>query len=175
MRIIISDASALIDLSKVQLLEALAALPYEFVIPDVIFESELLRIAPYTLDDLRALGFQVGTLSGPQLDRAIEANRAHHALSVRDCFALVLAEDTDGCILLTGDGKLRACAEERMIETHGVIWACDQMEEHVTIGAQVLYIALCTLERDPLVRLPSTELRSRMRRLERQLHGWRSG
>ena len=169
MRIIISDASALIDLSKVRLLKALVGLPYEFMIPDAIFQDEFLRIAPYTLGDLQALGFQVGALDGPQVGRALDVNRLHGALSVPDCFALVLAEDTDGCILLTGDGKLRARAEERTIETHGVIWACDQMEEHGTIGARALFMALRTLERDPLVRLPRAELRSRLRRLERQL------
>ena len=108
MRIIISDASALIDLSKMRLLEALVVLPYEFVIPDVIFEKELLRIEPYTRDNLRVLGFQVGSLDGAQVSRAIAFNHEHTALSVEDCFAFVLAEDTEGCILLTGDGRLRA-------------------------------------------------------------------
>lgn len=169
MRIIISDASALIDLSKVRLLETLVSLPYEFVIPDVIFENELLRIHPYTLDDLHALGFQLGTLTGEQVGRAIALSQMHAALSTRDCFALVLAEDTKNSILLTGDRKLRACAEERTIETHGVIWACDKMEIHGALGAQALYMALRTLERDPFVHLPQGELRSRIRRLSQAL------
>jgi predicted nucleic acid-binding protein len=169
MRIIISDASALIDLAKVRLLEALIALPYDFVIPDVIFETELLRIDPYTREDLGTLGFRIGTLSGDQLTRAIAVNQEQAALSTRDCFAFVLAYDTEGCILLTGDGKLRACAEAEAIETHGVLWACDEMERHGTTGPQALLMALRALDRDPLVRLPRGELRSRLRRLERQL------
>ena len=169
MRIIISDASVLIDLSKVRLLEALVGLPYEFVIPDVIFETELLRIEPYTRDDLGALGFQVGTLTGHQVDRAIAVSREHTALSTRDCFAFVLACDTEGCILLTGDGKLRTRAEAEAIETHGVLWACDEMETHGTTGPQTLLMALRALDRDPFVRLPQDELQARLTRLARRV------
>lgn len=169
MRIIISDASALIDLSKVRLLEALVGLPYEFVIPDAIFEEELLRIHPYTLDDLLTLGFQVGTLTGAQVGRAITVNQEQAALSTRDCFAFVLACDTEGCILLTGDGKLRSCAEAEAIETHGVLWACDEMERHGTTGPQALLMALRAFDRDPLVRLPRDDLQARIRRLTRRV------
>lgn len=169
MRIIISDASALIDLSKVRLLEALVALPYEFVIPDVIYEKELLRIEPYTRDNLRVLGFQIGSLDGAQVSRAIAFNHAHAALSVEDCFAFVLAEDTEGCILLTGDGRLRARAEERAIETHGVLWACDEMDGRGTLAPRALYVALQALAQDPLVRLPRAELQARLRNLTRRI------
>ena len=43
MRIVVSDSSCLIDLRKVSLLEALLELPYEFVIPNTLFEDELLK------------------------------------------------------------------------------------------------------------------------------------
>jgi len=42
MRIIISDSSALIDLRKGEILELFLRLPFEFVIPDALLESELL-------------------------------------------------------------------------------------------------------------------------------------
>ena len=38
----ISDSSVLIDLAKAKLIESTLALPYEFVIPDVIFADELI-------------------------------------------------------------------------------------------------------------------------------------
>ena len=43
MRIVVSDSSCLIDLRKVSLLEPLLELPYEFIIPNTLFEDELLK------------------------------------------------------------------------------------------------------------------------------------
>lgn len=171
MRIVISDASALIDLAKVRLLEALISLPYQFTIPDVIFEAELQNIAPYTGADLIALGFEVGALTGEQVARAITLNREHSVLSAPDCFAVILAQDTQDSILLTGDKNLRIRAQSRAIEVHGVIWAFDQMQEHRALDVQALYDALCALDADPLVRLPAAELALRLRRLKALVDG----
>ena len=44
MRIIVSDSSCLIDLRKVGLLDAFLKLPYEFLIPNTLFEDELLKL-----------------------------------------------------------------------------------------------------------------------------------
>ena len=43
MRIVVSDSSCLIDPRKVSLLDALLQLPYEFLIPNTLFEDELLK------------------------------------------------------------------------------------------------------------------------------------
>jgi len=43
MRIVVSDSSCLIDLRKVSLLDALLRLPCEFLIPNTLFEDELLK------------------------------------------------------------------------------------------------------------------------------------
>jgi hypothetical protein len=45
MRIIVSDTSYLIDLRKASLLEGFLKLPYEIVIPDTLFEEELLKFS----------------------------------------------------------------------------------------------------------------------------------
>ena len=45
-RLVISDSSCLIDLRKASLLEAFLRLPYEVLIPDTLFEDELLRFSP---------------------------------------------------------------------------------------------------------------------------------
>ena len=46
MRIIVSDSSCLIDLRKASLLGAFVRLPYDILIPDALFEEELLRFTP---------------------------------------------------------------------------------------------------------------------------------
>jgi hypothetical protein len=43
MRIVVSDSSCLIDLRKVSMLELLLRFPYEFLIPNTLFEEELLK------------------------------------------------------------------------------------------------------------------------------------
>jgi hypothetical protein len=43
MRIIVSDSSCLIDLRKASLLDVFLRLPYEIVIPNTLFEEELIR------------------------------------------------------------------------------------------------------------------------------------
>ena len=43
MRLIVSDSSCLIDLRRASLLEAFLGLPYEILIPNTLFEEEVVR------------------------------------------------------------------------------------------------------------------------------------
>ena len=43
MRIVVSDSSCLIDLRKASLLDVFLRLPYELLIPNTLFEEELLK------------------------------------------------------------------------------------------------------------------------------------
>lgn len=51
MRLIVSDSSCLIDLRKASLLEAFLELPYQALIPDALFEEELVRFTPAQKDE----------------------------------------------------------------------------------------------------------------------------
>jgi hypothetical protein len=82
-----------------------------------------------------------------------------------NCFALVLADDTDESMLLTGDARLRTLAEDNDVEAHGVLWITDELEEHGIVAAQRLHDSLCLLRDDVLVFLPEDELVRRIRRL----------
>ena len=102
MRIIISDTSCLIDLRKAALLAAFLRLPFEILIPNTLFEDELLS---FTTDEKRALikdGLKIVDLPGVQVSRARDVIRARPRLSIHDGFAFALAETHSGCILLTG-------------------------------------------------------------------------
>jgi len=112
MRIIVSDTSCMIDLHKVELLEELLSLPYMFVMPDTLFDDEWLSLTTAEKKRLRKLGLEVRTLPGPQVARAARYFNRHRRLKLNDCFALVLAEETEDSILLTGDGLLRRIAED---------------------------------------------------------------
>lgn len=158
MRVVISDSSVLIDLAKTRLIESTLALPYEFVIPDVIFEDELIDLKHYERTQLLELGFKIGSLTGEQVGTVFKYGNSYKPLTANDCFALVLAESIEQAILLTGDGDLRKTAQRHKIETHGIIWLCEQMRECGTGESKLLLGALELLLNDPRSRIPKKEL-----------------
>lgn len=158
MRVVISDSSVLIDLAKVKLIECTLALPYEFVIPDVIFEDELIDLKHYEREQLLELGFKTGSLTGEQVGIALQYGITYKPLTINDCFALVLSESIERSILLTGDGDLRKTAQKHKVETHGIIWLCEQIRENQRGDDKILRTALEILRDDPRSRIPSREL-----------------
>jgi len=168
MRIIISDSSCLIDLHKGGLLSVIFDLPFSFAIPQPLFDEELLSISDEEKDMLADMGMDVVILPGEHLEQAQIYFNQNRRLKLNDCFALVLAEETEESILFTGDRPLRNLAESKNIEARGVIWAVDMLEEHTDIDTNTLVEALELFLDDPLVRLPEDELKKRIRRLKRK-------
>ena len=166
MRVVISDSSVLIDLAKVKLIEITLALPYEFIIPDVIFADELIDLQHYKREQLLELGFKTGSLDGKQVGIALQYGFNYKPLTTNDCFALVLAESIEQAILLTGDGDLRKTAQKHKVETHGIIWLCEQIRENQRGDDKILRTALEILRDDPRSRIPSRELNRLIEQLE---------
>ena len=155
----------MIDLKKAGLLDSLLQLPHGFVMPDALFEDEWHSLNQNERQRLRDLGLEVRILPGRLVERAALLFNRHARLKLNDCFALVLAEEIEDCILLTGDNPLRGVAEAIGIEVHGVLWIVDEMEVHGVLPPQALYDALRLLQEDDLVFLPADELLRRIRRL----------
>jgi len=165
MRIIVSDTSCLIDLRKASLLEGFLKLPYEIVIPDTLFEEELLKFSETEKKMLLDGGMKVLELPGEGVLRAQAMASGFSALSLHDCFAFALAESNPGCILLTADGSLRSTAKNHGIEVHGVLWAIDEMGKAATVTAAEIIHALELFASNPSIyRLPSRELRAFIKR-----------
>lgn len=168
MRIVVSDSSCIIDLRKVSLLDIFLKLPYEILIPDLLFEEELLK---FTEAQKRALvngGLKVIDMPGERVLRAQQVMRSNPRLSVHDGFAFSLAESHPGCILLTGDGCLRDLALTQKIEVHGLLWIIDEMHRHQLRAADLLCAALRVLANDPAVRLPQDDLAAYIRKYDRK-------
>ena len=166
MRIVVSDSSCLIDLRKAAMLENLLRLPYEFLIPNTLFEEELLK---FTAAQKRALvhgGLKVVDLPGERVLRAQAIVREFPQLSVHDGFAFALAEGHPGCILLSGDEALRALATRNAIEVHGVLWVLDELHRHRLASAAGLMAVLRKFLEDATVRLPRRELLAYLKRYE---------
>ena len=88
MRIIVSDTSCMVDLRKAELLEALMALPYTFVMPNTLFDDEWLCLSPAEKKRLCEQGLEVRELPGPAVERAAVYFNRHRRLKLNDCFAL---------------------------------------------------------------------------------------
>src|SRR5690242_15692750 len=101
MRIVVSDTSCLIDLRKASMLEHLLRLPYEFLIPNTLFDEELLKFTAAQKKALVRGGLKVIDLPGERVLRAQQIIRETPRLSVHDGFAFALAEEHKGCILLS--------------------------------------------------------------------------
>lgn len=164
MRILVSDSSCLIDLRKASLLDAFLRLPYEVLIPNALFEDELLSFTTAQKQALVRGGLKVVDLAGDRVLRAQELIRERPRLSVHDGFAFALAEIHRGCILLTGDRDLRTLADDHAIEVHGLLWVVDEIYRNRLRGAAALVEALQVLQRDPAVRLPHRELMAYLKR-----------
>lgn len=75
MRVLVSDASILIELAKWSLLEALFQLPFEFAVPDALFEDELIDLGEVDRDRLTALGLRVESLDAEGMARRLRKAR----------------------------------------------------------------------------------------------------
>jgi predicted nucleic acid-binding protein len=117
---------------------------------------------------LYAKGLEVCELPGTAVSRAALYFNQDRRLQLNDCFALALAEAIDDSILLTGDASLRAVAESKGIEVHGVLWVVDELASRRVVSPRRLYEVLRFFRDDDLVFLPDAEVRRRMTRLRGQ-------
>src|SRR5262245_48284081 len=166
MRIIVNDSSALIDLKKGRLLEVFLRLPFEFVVADAILADELLSFSRSEVSLMRK-HMVVTALDPGQVKNVNELQAAAPALSLYDCMSFVIAESNPGCILLTGDKRLRNRAEAAQMECHGVLWIVDEVAKAGLATARSLIKTLETWRDDTTVRLPSSEIQSAIARFRR--------
>jgi len=94
MRIVVSDSSCLIDLRKASLLDIFLRLPYELLIPNTLFEEELLKFTAVQKAALVRGGLKVIDLPGDRVLRAQQVVRKVPTISVHDGFAFLTAIPT---------------------------------------------------------------------------------
>lgn len=158
MRVLVSDTSVLVDLERGSLLEASFRLPFQFAVPDLLYERELKE---YGGEDLIRLGLAVEELDGDNLTRAVAYRQQTPALSFPDSFALALAQSRNW-MLLTGDGALRRLAGKEKVECHGTLWLLDEIHNAAVASVQALHDGLTAISDHPRCRLPKSEVRRRL-------------
>ena len=163
--VVVNDASCLIDLRKGRLLHVLCHLPYRFIVPLPIRESELLDFTPQEWALLDGGGMETFDLPPERMADVFSLKRQHGRLSANDCFCLVTTQCHDNGILLTGDGLLRTVATAAGVRVHGVLWIVDELKAANACETALLVSALEVWKADATVFLPDNLIDQRLRRL----------
>lgn len=161
MLFIISDASVLIDIECSGLTSAMFKLPYQFVVPDILFDEELAE----KHSDLLQFGLISRTMSGELIEEAYNLRQKHSKPSVNDLLALILAK-YENCQLLTGDKALRQVAVIFNIQVFGTIWLVEQMIQYQIINVDDARIAFQRMK-SLGSRLPWDEVEKMLLKVER--------
>lgn len=157
MILLVSDTSILIDLERGGLLEAAFSCNWTMVVPDLLYEREVLpENGPY----LRSLGLGVVELTPGEVTLAQQVRSNRPALSLADCFALSCAQRANH-VLLTGDRVLRDEARARNGVVYGVLWLLDRMHAE-NISQALLLDGLAKIQAHPRCRLPKDEVKVRI-------------
>ena len=148
------------------MLDSLLRLPYEFLIPNALFEEELLKFTAAQKKALIRGGLKIVDLPGERVLRAQAIVRELPQLSVHDGFAFALAESYPDCILLSGDEALRTLAAKRAMKVHGVLWVLDELHVNRLAPTGTILTVLRTFLDDATVRLPRREVIAYIKRYE---------
>lgn len=129
MIVVVNDANILIDIIKLQLVEAFFSLDWEFHSTNLIVENELYDeqvevLKPY----IQAGRLIIDELSAEDMLEIIKTLEEKPQLSDKDCSALVFAKKLKAS-LLTSDNTLRKFAKQKHIEVHGHLWVFDALIE----------------------------------------------
>ncbi len=163
MIVVVNDANILIDLIKLQLVDAFFNLNWEFHSTNLIIENELydeqkLQLQPHIVN---------GKLIIQELDVAdmlnimsIQAQKPQ--LSDKDCSALHCAQKLDAA-LITSDNTLRKFAKTKNIVIHGHLWIFDALLQQNCITPQTAITKLNQLNTiNPKLNLPKVECDARI-------------
>lgn len=168
MKIIIQDASVLIDMADCDLLDAWFGLGFDLrttrmIMREVTRKSQKVKLQRYL--DNGQLGIE--NTSGEQMSEIVALSRVLSSrLTIEDVSALYVASKIGG-MLLTGDKRLREHADARGIETHGLLWVFDMI---IARGAMLPGVAADRLEKlmeRGTSRQPQHECELRIRRWRR--------
>ena len=163
--VIVIDACCLIDLHKVNLVSELYKLPYKLVIPEDARRFEVLHLPQHQWQELDEAGLITHRMTYEESVKTSLLKDIHHGLSTVDCFCLVITQSYSG-ILLTGDSPLREVAKSYDLETHGVFWIVDQLDEFSICPRSHLIGALNYWKNDKYVFLPEDEILARLNKFK---------
>jgi rRNA maturation endonuclease Nob1 len=164
-KIIIQDASVLIDMADCDLFDAWFGLGFDFrttslVLREVCRKNQKIKLQRYVKNGQ----LQIEASSGEVLAEIVRLQAdLSSRLTIEDVSALYFAERLQG-ILLTGDKQLRQHAKQRDIEVHGLLWVFDTLIARGALLPGVAADRLVRLLEKGTSRLPLNECEQRIRK-----------
>lgn len=165
MKIVIQDASVLIDMADCGLIDAWFGLGFDLRTTSLVFreinrKNQKIKLQPYVVNGQ----LQIESSSGEVIAEIAKLHAALSSrLSIQDVSALHFASKLNS-ILLTGDKLLRQHAKERGIETHGLLWVFDMLVARGALLPGVAADRLAKLLERGISRLPLHECELRIRK-----------
>ena len=165
MQLISSDTNVWIDFATIQKTEVPFRLPYTYIMSRDAVDEELLS-PPGLGRELVSCGLVPVDISIEEFCLAEQYGYSYRKLSIHDRVALAIAKNRQ-ITLLTGDGALRKAAQHEGVLFMGTIGILDQLWCQQRMNADELKLCLQRLldNNGGAVRLPETEIRSRLEQL----------
>jgi predicted nucleic acid-binding protein len=169
MKVIVHDASVLIDLATADLLGPWFGLGFETVITRMVWgeinrKSQKEKIQPY----IDSGQLKIASLGAEAITSvALLQSELPPDISIEDASALFVALSRKG-ILLTGEKTLRKSAKERGVEVHGLLWVFDILIERGRMLASIAADRLEHLAALRTSRLPMDDCHERIKKWRNQ-------
>ena len=137
MIVVVNDANILIDLIKLQLVEAFFNINWEFHSTNLIIENELYdeqkeQLQPY-INNGKLI---IQELDVEDMISIVNIQVQKPQLSDKDCSALHCAKKLNAS-LVTSDNTLRKFAKTKKVDVHGHLWVFDALLENNCITPQI--------------------------------------
>jgi predicted nucleic acid-binding protein len=163
MIIVVNDANILIDLIKLQLIDAFFKIEWEFHSTNLIIENELYDEQKAVLQTYIENGkLIIQELGVDDIVSIMTIQLQKPQLSDKDCSALHCARKLKAS-LVTSDNALRKYAKSQHIEVHGHLWVFDALLEHNCINTETATTKLKELNIiNPKLNLPKKECEARI-------------
>lgn len=167
-RVVVNDASVVIDLIDLDLLSNFFTLPFDVHLPYVIYESELYEWQQRRLEHFIDAGDMIlEHLSQDEVEAVYILQKAKPKLSDKDIAAFLITKRLNAT-LLTSDQILAKYTRSENHRANGMLWIFDQMHEHAALEPRD---AISKLERllsqNPWFAPPHSEI-------DKRIELWRS-
>ena len=125
MKLHINDANILIDIVKLDIVDAFLTLDFELYTTDFVFnELETLQQNQLVSKKLNI----IATEEIEDFDAIIKLKEEHNGLSFEDCSVWYYAKKLNG-VLITGDNKLRKKVSQSGITVKGIIFIIEEIKK----------------------------------------------
>jgi len=131
LQLLISDSNIFIDMEVSNLIKKMFELPYQFAVPDILYEEELKEDHENLLD----YGLIMKMVSEESILYLENSLSQYSKIGFYDKLALAVAKQ-ESCPLVTGDGALRIAGKDEAIVVLGTVWLMDELIIHSLISME---------------------------------------